>query len=299
MGWTREVRIGAVRCGGKAGFLFMAGPCVIESERHCLQTANTLARMASTKNISLVFKASYDKANRSSGDSFRGVGLKKGLAILKKVKKETGLPVVTDVHCCDQVRAVAEVADVLQIPAFLCRQTDLLVEAARTGKPVNVKKGQFLAPWDAAQIVKKMEGAGNRNILLTERGVSFGYNTLVSDMRSLVILRSFGCPVIFDATHSVQQPGGLGTRSGGQREFVPFLARAAAATGCDGLFVEVHDNPERAKSDGPNALALADFPALVDSVIQIDEWVRLGPLSAGVSPEKCRPVRAGTCSLCK
>lgn len=273
---TRQVSINGLRCGGKQPLLFIAGPCVIESEKHSLQTALRLAAIAEERNLSLVFKVSYDKANRSAGDSYRGVGLRKGLQILKRIKKEAGLPVLTDVHCREDVGPVAEVADILQIPAFLCRQTDLILAAAKTGRTVNVKKGQFMAPWDAGQIVKKLEAAGNRNILLTERGASFGYNNLVSDMRSLVIMRSFGYPVIFDATHSVQLPGGLGNRSGGQREFVPYLSRAAVATGCDGLFMEVHEEPDKAKSDGPNALALADFPSLAEMAVTIDALVRRG-----------------------
>ncbi len=273
---TRQIAINGIACGGNKPLLFIAGPCVIESEKHCLQTAEHLARVAQKNKLSLVFKVSYDKANRSAGDSYRGVGLKKGLAILKKVKAQTGLPVLTDVHSIEQAEPVAEVADIVQIPAFLCRQTDLILAVARTGCVVNVKKGQFMAPWDVSQIIKKIETTGNKKIMLTERGVSFGYNNLVSDMRSLVIMRSFGYPVIFDATHSVQLPGGLGNRSGGQREFVPYLARAAAATGCDGLFMEVHENPDRAKSDGPNCLALADFPGLARTVLKIDDLVRGG-----------------------
>ena len=261
--------------------MFIAGPCVIESEKHCLDTAHRLAEIARAHHLSLVFKVSYDKANRSSSDSYRGVGLRKGLAILKKVKRETGLPILTDVHCREEVGPVAEVADVLQIPAFLCRQTDLLLDAGRTGRVVNVKKGQFMAPWDAKQIIQKIESTGNKKIMLTERGVSFGYNNLVSDMRSLVILRSFGYPVIFDATHSVQLPGGLGNRSGGQREFVPYLSRAAAATGCDGLFTEVHENPDKAKSDGPNALVLDDFSGLARTVLKIDDLVRRCAVDGG------------------
>ncbi len=271
---NKPVSINGVKCGGRSPLLFIAGPCVIESESHCLQTAQRLAKEARSLGIPLIFKASYDKANRSSVDSYRGLGLRKGLAILKKIKDRTGLPILTDVHCREEIAAVAEVADVLQIPAFLCRQTDLILEAARTGKTVNVKKGQFMAPWDMGQIVKKIESTGNRKILLTERGASFGYNNLVSDMRSLVIMRSFGYPVIFDATHSVQLPGGLGNRSGGQREFIPYLSRAAVATGCDGLFMEVHEDPDRAKSDGPNALALSEFRALAESLLKIDEIVR-------------------------
>ena len=291
MNRTKEIAVDGIRCGGQRPLLFIAGPCVIESEKHCLTMADHLAREARDLGLSLIFKASYDKANRSSGDSFRGLGLRKGLAILKKVKRQTGLPILTDVHCSQDVHAVAEVADILQIPAFLCRQTDLILEAARTGKVVNVKKGQFMAPWDVGQIVKKIESTGNWKILLTERGFSFGYNNLVSDMRSLVIMRSFGYPVIFDATHSVQLPGGLGNRSGGQREFVPYLSRAAVAAGCDGLFMEVHEDPDRATSDGPNALALADFPRLAQTVLRIDELVRRS--STNTTPHPTLPRKGG------
>ncbi len=297
---TKQVDIDGLRCGGKSPLLFIAGPCVIESERHCLQTAERLAQTARDMDLSLVFKASYDKANRSAGDSYRGMGLKKGLGILAKVKKQTGLSILTDVHCREDVDAVAEVADILQIPAFLCRQTDLIVAAARTGRTVNVKKGQFMAPWDAQQIVKKIEAAGSRKILLTERGASFGYNNLVSDMRSLVIMRSFGYPVIFDATHSVQLPGGLGNKSGGQREFVPYLTRAAVATGCDGLFMEVHEEPDKAKSDGPNALALKDFPGLAEMALKIDDLVKNqnGYCDQGHDPMSSRATRGYTSGSC-
>lgn len=270
----KTVAINNFKIGSSEEFLFIAGPCVIENEAHCMSVAQTCAEIAEAKKIPYVFKASFDKANRSSTKSFRGPGLKEGLKTLQKIKKELGLPVLTDIHSIEQVEAVAEVVDVLQIPAFLCRQTDLLVAAAKTGKIVNVKKGQFLAPWDMKNVVSKLVEAGTDQILLTERGVSFGYNNLVSDFRSLPILRQFDYPVIYDATHSVQLPGGQGEASGGQSEFVPVLARAAAAVGCDGLFMEVHENPEKALSDGPNALDLKLLPGLIDQVLEINQLVK-------------------------
>lgn len=270
----KTVEINHFQIGSDGAFLFIAGPCVIESESHCLSMAEKCAQIAQAKKIPYVFKASYDKANRSSIKSFRGPGLKKGLAVLKKVKAQFGLPLLTDIHCREEVEPVAEVVDILQIPAFLCRQTDLLVAAAKTGKIVNVKKGQFMAPWDMKNVVNKLVEAGTQKILLTERGVSFGYNNLVSDFRALPILRQSGFPVIYDATHSVQLPGGQGEASGGQSEFVPLLARAAAAVGCDGLFMEVHDNPKEALSDGPNALHLKLFPDLIDQVLEINKLVK-------------------------
>jgi len=269
---TISFQVESIRIG--SGHLFLiAGPCVIESEKHALFMAEVIKGVTRSLNVPFIFKASYDKANRTSIRSFRGPGLVEGLRILKKVKDEVHVPILTDVHEVQDVAKVAEVADVLQIPAFLCRQTDLVVAAAQTGKPVNVKKGQFLAPWDAQNIVEKVRSAGNEAVLLTERGVSFGYNNLVADMRSLVVLRSFGVPVVFDATHSVQLPGGAGTASSGQREFVPYLARAAVATGCDALFMEIHPDPDRAPSDGPNMLRLDDLPALLAQVTQIDRIV--------------------------
>jgi 2-dehydro-3-deoxyphosphooctonate aldolase (KDO 8-P synthase) len=236
----------------------IAGPCVIEDEGLTLEIAHTLKGYAAELSLPLIFKASYDKANRTSLASFRGPGLKAGLAILARVQKETGLPVLADVHQVAEVAPAAEVLDVLQIPAFLCRQTDLVVAAAATGKPINIKKGQFLAPWDMAQVVEKARSTGNSRIFLTERGTSLGYNNLVVDFRSLAILRGLGCPVVLDATHSVQLPGGQGTCSGGQREFVPLLARAGVAAGVDGIFLEVHPDPARALCDGPNSLPLQD-----------------------------------------
>jgi 2-dehydro-3-deoxyphosphooctonate aldolase (KDO 8-P synthase) len=268
----RLVRItDQLRCGAGQPLLWIAGPCVIESHELTLEIADRLAQLSRQLNVPLIFKASFDKANRSSSKSYRGPGLEKGLRTLAAVKRQTGLPVMTDVHEPGQAAPVAEVCDLLQIPAFLARQTDLVQAAGRTGKPVNVKKGQFMAPWDMRQVVHKLGEVDNQRILLTERGVTFGYGNLVSDMRSIPLMQDLGCPVIFDATHSVQMPGAAGDRSGGDRRMVPFLARAAAACGCDGLFLEVHPNPDAALSDGPNMLALADFPALVRCCLRIRE----------------------------
>jgi 2-dehydro-3-deoxyphosphooctonate aldolase (KDO 8-P synthase) len=247
----------------------MLGPCVIESHELTLQIADRLAELAARLELPLIFKASFDKANRTSGKSFRGPGLHEGLKTLAAVKRRTGLPVVTDVHECHQVEAAAEVCDVLQVPAFLARQTDLVQAAGRTGRVVNVKKGQFMAPWDMRHVVAKMDEVGNRRLLLTERGASFGYNTLVSDMRSIPWMQDLGRPVIFDATHSVQMPGGGGDRSAGDRRMVPYLARAAVAAGCDGLFLETHPCPDQALSDGPNMVALDDLPALVRCCLRL------------------------------
>ncbi|MHA1113114.1 MAG: 3-deoxy-8-phosphooctulonate synthase [Alphaproteobacteria bacterium] len=260
---SRRVTVGTVTFGNDQPLALIAGPCVLESRVHALETAQALKEMAAKLGIGLVYKTSFDKANRTSGDSPRGIGLAEGLPILAEVREATGLPVLTDVHGVEQCAPVAEAVDVLQIPAFLCRQTDLLLAAAATGRAVNVKKGQFLAPWDMANVVAKLEAGGNRNILLCERGTSFGYNTLVSDMRALPVLAATGCPVIFDATHSVQQPGGQGTVSGGQREFVPVLARAAVAVGVAGVFIETHPDPDRAPSDGPNMVPMSALPDLV------------------------------------
>lgn len=243
---------------GSGQLFFIAGPCVIEDEGLTLDIARTLKDYARELDLPLIFKASYDKANRTSHTSFRGPGLKKGLEILARLKGEVGLPVLSDVHQVSEVAPAAEVLDILQIPAFLCRQTDLVMAAAATGRPLNIKKGQFLAPWDLGPVVAKARASGNQRILLTERGTSFGYNNLVVDFRSLAIMRSLGCPVVLDVTHSVQLPGGQGSCSGGQREFVPLLARAGVAAGVDGLFMEVHPDPERALCDGPNSLPLAE-----------------------------------------
>jgi 2-dehydro-3-deoxyphosphooctonate aldolase (KDO 8-P synthase) len=269
------VEIGPVRFGNHLPLALIAGPCAMESREHALEMASALQEIAAGLGIGLVYKSSFDKANRTSGDSARGVGLGKALAIFAEVKERLGLPVLTDVHEKEQCAAVAEVVDVLQIPAFLCRQTDLLVAAARTGRAVNVKKGQFLAPWDMANVARKVTGAGNPNVMVTERGASFGYNALVSDMRALPIMaETTGAPVIFDATHSVQQPGGQGTTSGGQREFVPVLARAAVAVGVAGVFIETHQDPDRAPSDGPNMVPLRDMDRLLRQLIAFDRLAK-------------------------
>jgi 2-dehydro-3-deoxyphosphooctonate aldolase (KDO 8-P synthase) len=268
------VTIGSITIGAGHPLALIGGPCAIESEAFMLDVAARLRDITAKAGVPFVFKSSYDKANRTSIHSYRGPGLHKGLEILQKIKDVVDVPVLSDVHTVEEVEPAAEVLDVIQIPAFLCRQTDLVVAAARTGKPVNIKKGQFLAPWDTKNIVEKVRSAGNDQVLLTERGASFGYNNLVADMRSLVVMRGFEVPVVFDATHSVQLPGGAGTASSGQREFVPHLARAAVATGCDALFMEIHPDPDRAPSDGPNMLRLEDLPALLDQIIQIDRIVR-------------------------
>ena len=268
------VAIRKARFGNRLPLALIAGPCVLESRAHGLETAQALKEIAARLNIGLVYKSSFDKANRTSAQSARGLGLADALPIFAEIKESTGLPVTTDVHEAEQCTALADAVDVLQIPAFLCRQTDLLVAAARTGKPVNVKKGQFLAPWDMKNVVAKLLGAGNPNVLVTERGVSFGYNTLVSDMRALPILAETGAPVIFDATHSVQQPGGQGVSSGGERRFVPVLSRAAVAVGVAGLFIETHQDPDRAPSDGPNMLTLAALEPLLKELIEIDRLVK-------------------------
>jgi 2-dehydro-3-deoxyphosphooctonate aldolase (KDO 8-P synthase) len=268
------VSVGKAKFGNGLPFALIAGPCVLESRAHALETAAALKEIAARLKIGLVYKSSFDKANRTSARSKRGLGLKQALPIFAEIRESIGLPVTTDVHEAAQCAPVAEALDLLQIPAFLCRQTDLLLAAARTSKPVNVKKGQFLAPWDMKNVVAKLIGAGNPNVLLTERGVSFGYNTLVSDMRALPILAETGAPVIFDATHSVQQPGGQGTVSGGERRFVPVLARAAVAVGVAGLFIETHQDPDRAPSDGPNMLLLASLEPLLKELIEIDRLAK-------------------------
>src|SRR4051794_26782222 len=259
----RPVEIAGRRCGGGNPLLWIAGPCVIESRDHTLGIARELVRLSERLGIALVFKASFDKANRSSGKSFRGLGIDAGLRVLAEVKKETGLPVATDVHETAQVTAVAKVVDMLQIPAFLARQTDLLWAAGKSGRAVNVKKGQFMAPWDMKNVVAKMDEAGNPNLLLTERGTTFGYGNLVNDMRAVPWMQDLGRPVIFDATHSVQTPGSQGDRTGGDRRMVPYLARAAVAAGCDGVFVETHPDPDRAPSDGPNMIPLSQLSDLI------------------------------------
>jgi 2-dehydro-3-deoxyphosphooctonate aldolase (KDO 8-P synthase) len=269
------VEVGRARFGNALPLTLIAGPCAMESRDHALEMATALRDVAERLKIGLVYKSSFDKANRTSGASARGLGLDKALAIFAEIRDIVGVPVLTDVHEAEQCVAVAEAVDVLQIPAFLCRQTDLLVAAAKTGRVVNVKKGQFLAPWDMANVVAKVTGAGNRNLLVTERGASFGYNTLVSDMRALPILaRTTGAPVIFDATHSVQQPGGQGTSSGGEREFVPVLARAAVAVGVAGVFIETHQDPDKAPSDGPNMVPLKEMEGLLRRLIDFDRLAK-------------------------
>lgn len=271
---TKLIKIGNVALGADGPLAVIAGPCVIESKESALRHAAALKERADRVGVPYIFKASYDKANRSSVNSFRGLGLDKGLAILAEVKKKIGVPVLTDVHETDQVAAVKDVADILQIPAFLCRQTDFVAAVAQSGKVVNVKKGQFLAPWDMRNVIDKILSTGNQQILVTERGASFGYNNLVSDMRSLVVMREMGYPVVFDATHSLQLPGGLGNASGGERKYIPALARAGVATGIDALFMEVHENPDQALSDGPNSLALENFEGLIRQVKAIDALVK-------------------------
>ena len=271
---TREVAIKNIKIGGGNPFVLIAGPCVIESEASTLEAAARLKQIASELGIPFIFKSSYDKANRSSMKSYRGPGLKEGLRILGRVSKELHLPVVSDVHRFEEIVPAAAVLDMLQIPAFLCRQTDFLTEVARTGKVVNIKKGQFLAPWDIKNAIEKVTSTGNHNILVTERGVSFGYNNLVVDMRSIPIMRGFGYPVVFDATHSVQLPGAGGTASSGDRQYVPHLTRAAAAIGVDALFMEVHACPDKALCDGPNMLGIDELPALLGQAKEIDRIVK-------------------------
>ena len=272
MSGTRAVSVGAVTVGGGAPLALIGGPCAIENEKHAVMMAERLQRVTAAAGVPFVYKSSYDKANRSSLHGYRGPGLVEGLRILKKVKDETGLAVLSDVHDVSEVAPAAAVLDVLQVPAFLCRQTDLIVACARSGRPVNVKKGQFLAPRDMANVVEKVRASGSEDLLLTERGTSFGYNNLIVDFRGLPIMRSFGYPVIFDATHSVQLPGGQGDRSGGERQYVQALARAAVAVGVDGLFMEIHEDPDRTLhdgrplSDGPNMLRLDDLPRLLDEI---------------------------------
>jgi 2-dehydro-3-deoxyphosphooctonate aldolase (KDO 8-P synthase) len=279
---VRPVPLGRHRLGGGQLFL-MAGPCVIETPRHALRMARRLADLARRLDVPFIFKASFDKANRSSVRSFRGPGLERGLEVLADIKRQLGVPVVTDVHEIAQVEPAARVVDVIQIPAFLCRQTDLLLAAGRSGRIVNVKKGQFMAPLDMRGAVEKIASTGNRRVLLTERGCSFGYNNLVVDMRSLALMRSLGVPVVFDATHSVQRPAGLGDRSGGDSQFIPLLARAGVAAGVDGLFLEVHDHPEKALSDGPNSVRLTELPALLDRLLRIHQAA-----AAALAPRRAR-----------
>ena len=274
------VAVGKVRFGNALPLALIAGPCALESGAHAFEMAAALKELTARVGVGFVYKTSFDKANRTSGKSARGVGLDNALAIFSELREKLGVPVLTDVHEPEQCAAVAAVVDVLQIPAFLCRQTDLLVAAAKTGRAINVKKGQFLAPWDMANVVEKITGAGNGNVLVTERGVSFGYNTLVSDMRALPVLAKTGAPVIFDATHSVQQPGGQGTASGGEREFVPVLARAAVAVGVAGVFIETHQDPDRAPSDGPNMIPLKDMEPLLERLMRFDALAKGSPRPA-------------------
>jgi 2-dehydro-3-deoxyphosphooctonate aldolase (KDO 8-P synthase) len=271
------VTIGKVRIGNALPLVLIAGPCALESRTHAFEMASALKEIAARCGIGLIYKTSFDKANRTSGKSARGLGLSKALTIFADLRAKLGVPVLTDVHEPDQCAAAAEAVDVLQIPAFLCRQTDLLVAAAKSGRPVNVKKGQFLAPWDMKNVVEKITGAGNRNVLVTERGVSFGYNTLVSDMRALPQLAKLGAPVIFDATHSVQQPGGQGTASGGEREFIPVLARAAVAVGVAGVFIETHQDPDQAPSDGPNMIPVKEIEPLLTQLMEFDRLAKAKP----------------------
>jgi 2-dehydro-3-deoxyphosphooctonate aldolase (KDO 8-P synthase) len=276
---AHHVHIGDLVVGNDRPLTLIAGPCALESRQHALEMSQALVEITAKLKIGLIYKTSFDKANRTSLDSPRGMGLSDSLPILAEVREKRGIPVLTDVHEPGQCAIVAQAADVLQIPAFLCRQTDLLVAAARTGRAINVKKGQFLAPWDMANVAAKITGEGNRNVLLTERGVSFGYNTLVSDMRALPILAQTGFPVVFDATHSVQQPGGQGKSSGGQREFVAVLARAAVAIGVAAVFMETHQDPDHAPSDGPNMVKLKDLPGLLETLIEFDRTAKKKPVA--------------------
>jgi 2-dehydro-3-deoxyphosphooctonate aldolase (KDO 8-P synthase) len=271
---VKEIRVQNVKIGGNNPIALIAGPCVIEDPERTLRIGERAKKIAQSLGVPYIFKASFDKANRSSFKSFRGPGMKEGLEILAQIKKNLGVPVISDIHSIEQIDPAAEVLDILQIPAFLCRQTDLIFAAARTGRVVNVKKGQFLAPWDMKNVITKIKEAGNDNILLTERGVSFGYNNLVTDMRSLAIMRQMGYPVVFDATHSVQLPGGAGTSSGGEREFAAHLTRAAVAVGIDALFMEVHDCPAEALCDGPNMICLDDLTRILEDVQAIDAVVK-------------------------
>ena len=273
---NKLVKCGKLSISNANPFTLIAGPCQLENEKHALDVAKELKQITQKLGVGLIYKTSFDKANRTSLKAKRGAGLEKSLPVFDKIRKDLGVPVLTDVHTIQQCEIVSKHVDVLQIPAFLCRQTDLLVAAAKTGKVVNVKKGQFLAPWDMVNVTKKIEESGNRNILVTERGASFGYNTLVSDMRSLPIMAKNGYPVVFDATHSVQQPGGMGDKSGGQREFVEYLARAAIAVGVAAIFMETHQDPDNAPSDGPNMVPLSKMPNLLKQLVEIDKLIKNG-----------------------
>ncbi|WP_417833852.1 3-deoxy-8-phosphooctulonate synthase [Thalassospira xiamenensis] len=274
----KTVKVGNIEFANDRPFALLAGPCAIESRQHALEMSAALKELSEGLGIGLVYKSSFDKANRTSSTSRRGVGLVEGLDILAEVKEKTGLPIVTDVHLPDQCAAVAEVADILQIPAFLCRQADLLQAAGKTGRAVNVKKGQFLAPWDMANVANNIASTGNENIMLCDRGTSFGYNTLVTDFRGLPTMARQGYPVVFDATHSVQQPGGQGTTTGGQREFAPVLARAAVSVGIAALFIETHDNPDAAISDGPNQIPLNKLPEVLSVLMELDKVAKANPV---------------------
>ena len=273
---NKLVKCGKLSISNTSPFTLIAGPCQLENEKHALDVAAELKKITEKLGVGLIYKTSFDKANRTSLKGKRGAGLEKSLPVFDKIRKDLGIPVLTDVHKADQCAVVSKHVDILQIPAFLCRQTDLLVAAAKTGKIINVKKGQFLAPWDMVNVTKKIEDSGNKNILVTERGASFGYNTLVSDMRSLPIMAKNGYPVVFDATHSVQQPGGMGDKSGGQREFVEHLARAAIAVGVAAVFMETHPDPDKAPSDGPNMVPLSKMPSLLKQLVEIDKLIKNG-----------------------
>lgn len=277
---NKHIKINNITVGNDLPFVLIAGPCVLESREHALEMSTALKEITDKLGIPFIYKTSFDKANRTSIQGARGMGMKMGLPILAEIKETFGCPIITDVHSSDQCAPVAEVVDVLQIPAFLCRQTDLLKAAAETGKAINIKKGQFLAPWDMANVVKKMESFGNQNLMLCERGASFGYNTLVSDMRSLPIMARFGYPIVFDATHSVQQPGGAGASTAGERQFVPILARAAISVGVASVFIETHQDPDNAPSDGPNMVRLKDLPKLLTELKEFDKLAKAYPCAA-------------------
>jgi len=270
MSVTKEIKIGGIRIGADNSLVLIAGPCSIESESSAMRHAKSLKDITRRLGIQFIYKSSYDKANRTSIDSFRGPGMKKGLKILKSIKEKLGVPILSDVHCKEDVSDAAKILDIIQIPAFLSRQTDLILAAAGTGKVVNIKKGQFLAPWDMRHVVKKIESTGNKNIILTERGVSFGYNNLVSDFRSILIMKELGYPVVYDATHSVQMPGGLGDKSGGERRFIPYLSMAAVACQVNGIFIEVHENPDKALSDGPNMIKLNELEDMLIKLKKVE-----------------------------
>ena len=271
---NHKVKCASFEIANDSAFTLIAGPCQLENEAHAIKISTELKKITSDLGINFIYKTSFDKANRTSLKGKRGMGLEKSLPIFDKIKKEVGVPILTDVHTIEQCSTVSDHVDIIQIPAFLCRQTDLLIAAAKTGKIINVKKGQFLAPWDMANVIKKIEDSGNKNILITERGASFGYNTLVSDMRALPIMSKFGFPIVFDATHSVQQPGGMGEKSGGQREFVPHLARAAIAVGVGAIFIETHEDPDNAPSDGPNMVPLNEMKNLLKELTEIDNLIK-------------------------